>query len=115
MTPDKYILFSGGSISKVVASGSGSLTAPASTSGNSPQSNTTTIPNTFGTTDIIVAATANSSVSRRVSVPWIANDGRVSFDVGWDASNIYFRATTSTSGSDQAAVAFTYTYNIIML
>lgn len=118
-TPETVNLLSKMGIVKVVGSGSGTVTAPSATSSNSPQSNTVTIPNVYGTSDIIVACTATVTfgglATQRTQAPWVSNDGRKAFDCTWDENNIYIRATSSTVGSSESATTFNYTYNIIMM
>lgn len=104
------------SMPKVVGGGSGTITAPAT---SSVASNTEIIPNIFKTSNLIVALTATfkygSLSTQRTQAPWISNDGRKSLDVTWNDDNIYIRATSSTAGAPEVATTFNYTYNIIML
>ena len=118
MNPNSVDIFSQIPMLKVVDSGSGTVTAPAATSSNSPQSATVQIPNVYGTTDIIVVCTATftygSLATQRTVAPWVSSDGRKAFDCTWNDDFIYIRATSYTGGANEPATTFTYTYNVLM-
>lgn len=118
MNIDKVALASSKASLKVISSAGGSITAPAATSVNSPQSNIVTIPHNQGNTDVLFSVIADATnvygSTRYVTAPWSTPDGRISIDAYIDVDNLYIKATSSTAGSPQAATSFTYYYNIII-
>lgn len=118
MNIERIALASSKASLKVIETSSGSITAPAATSSNSPQSNIITVPHGQGNTDVLFSVIANASnvygSTRYVTAPWSTPDGRISIDAYIDADNLYIKATSSTAGSDQPATNFTYYYTILI-
>lgn len=103
---------------KVVKTGSGTITAPAATSSNSPQSNVATIPHDQNSNNVFFAVIINGSAvygsTRYINTPWSTPDGRVSVTPYVDGQNLYIKATSSTAGADQPATSFPYIYTILI-
>ena len=103
---------------KVVASGVGTITAPAATLSNSPQSNLIVIPHNQIDSNVIPSVIINTSAlygyNSYTQIPFSTPDGRTAIDTYVDNTNVYIKATNSTAGSPQSSMSFPYTISIII-
>lgn len=114
MIPDEIAFDSRVVALKVIASGTGSITAPYT---ESMDSNTVTIPHGQNSTDVIPSVIASAPLYESVtyfSLPYASADGRIALDVRIDSTNMYLIATSQTGGLPQDAVDFTYFYTILI-
>lgn len=115
MVLDKLSLDSRNAALKAIASGSGTLNVPG-TSGTT--SVIATIPHGQGVPEVIVTVNANFGAvyggNRYVTAPFVTPDGRNAIDVYVDSTNVYIKATSSTSGAPEPARSYPYDYTILI-
>lgn len=107
------ILSSDNAALKFVASGTGSIIAPAT---SSIAQTTHTIPHGMGSAEKLFwsVSAINTTYALVTTIPWASPDGRVAIDAFVDDTNLYIKATSQTAGGSQDASYFDYQYNIII-
>jgi hypothetical protein len=96
----------------------GTITAPAATSSNSPQSSIVQVSHGQNSSDVIINLIADGinvyGSTRYITAPWATPDGRISLDVYVDSDNVYIKAISSTAGTAQPATTFNYHFDILI-